>query len=110
MFDFEFLDQVEDVPCGNLCALAGIDMYIIQTATISIESTYPFFSPSLSINFIVKVAVEPKFPQDLPKFVEGLKRLAKCNPLVRAIVADSGEHIVEGIVILFFDGLLLHYN
>jgi len=44
----------------------------------------------------VRVAVEPKNPADLPKLVEGLKRLAKSDPMVQCIIEESGEHIVAG--------------
>jgi len=40
--------------------------------------------------------VEPKNPQDLPKLVEGLKRLAKSDPMVQCIIEESGEHIIAG--------------
>jgi len=44
----------------------------------------------------VRVAVEPKNPADLPKLVEGLKRLSKSDPLVQCSIEESGEHIVAG--------------
>jgi elongation factor 2 len=42
------------------------------------------------------VAVDVKNPSDLPKLVEGLKRLAKSDPLVLCTTEESGEHIVAG--------------
>jgi len=44
----------------------------------------------------VRVAVEPKNPSDLPKLVEGLKRLSKSDPCVKCYIEESGEHIVAG--------------
>lgn len=44
----------------------------------------------------MRIAVEPKNPADLPKLVEGLKRLAKSDPMVQCIIEESGEHIVAG--------------
>jgi len=35
-------------------------------------------------------------PADLPKLVEGLKRLAKSDPMVQCYFEDSGEHIIAG--------------
>ena len=35
-----------------------------------------------SVSPVVRVAVEAKNPSDLPKLVEGLKRLAKSDPMV----------------------------
>jgi len=49
-----------------------------------------------SVSPVVRIAVEPKNPSDLPKLVEGLKRLAKSDPMVQCIIEESGEHIVAG--------------
>ena len=49
-----------------------------------------------SVSPVVRVAVDVKNPQDLPKLVEGLKRLAKSDPLVVCMTEESGEHIVAG--------------
>eukprot|EP00826_Nyctotherus_ovalis_P017086 TRINITY_DN149_c0_g1_i7.p1 TRINITY_DN149_c0_g1~~TRINITY_DN149_c0_g1_i7.p1 ORF type:complete len:367 (+),score=124.97 TRINITY_DN149_c0_g1_i7:73-1173(+) len=49
-----------------------------------------------SVSPVVRVAVEPKNPADLPKLVEGLKRMAKSDPLVQVTIEDSGEHIIAG--------------
>jgi elongation factor 2 len=42
------------------------------------------------------MAVEARNPADLPKLVEGLKRLAKFNPMVQCMIEESGEHIIAG--------------
>ena len=49
-----------------------------------------------SVSPVVRVAVEAKNPSDLPKLVEGLKRLAKSDPMVQCSIEESGEHIVAG--------------
>src|SRR5215469_17209890 len=49
-----------------------------------------------SVSPVVRVAVECKNPADLPKLVEGLKRLAKSDPLVQCSIEESGDHIVAG--------------
>merc|ERR1719283_511746 len=49
-----------------------------------------------SVSPVVRVAVEPKDPKDLPKLVEGLKRLAKSDPMVQCFNESSGEHIIAG--------------
>ena len=49
-----------------------------------------------SVSPVVRVAVEAKNPSDLPKLVEGLKRLAKSDPMVQCSIEGSGEHIVAG--------------
>lgn len=49
-----------------------------------------------SVSPVVRVAVEPKLASDLPKLVEGLKRLAKSDPMVQCIIEETGEHIIAG--------------
>jgi elongation factor 2 len=90
-------EPVESVPCGNTCALLGIDQFLSKYGTICTdENTHPIVSMKFSVSPVVRVAVEPKNPGDLPKLVEGLKRLSKSDPLVQCIIEESGEHIVAG--------------
>jgi len=90
-------EPVDSVPVGNTCALVGIDQFVLKTATLtSEESSYPLISMKFSVSPVVRVAVEPKNPADLPKLVEGLKRLSKSDPLVQCSIEESGEHIVAG--------------
>jgi elongation factor 2 len=49
-----------------------------------------------SVSPVVRVAVECKNSQDLPKLVEGLKRLSKSDPMVLCMIEETGEHIVAG--------------
>jgi len=44
----------------------------------------------------VRVAVKPKNAADLPKLVEGLKKLSKSDPLVICSTEETGEHIIAG--------------
>jgi len=94
-----YQEAVEDMPCGNVVGLAGVDKYIIKSATITDdgeEGAYPLRDMKYSVSPVVRVAVEAKNPADLPKLVEGLKRLSKSDPLVVCTIEESGEHIVAG--------------
>merc|ERR1719248_140352 len=76
-------EQIADVPCGNTVALVGIDQYIMKTGTITtIESSHNIADMKYSVSPVVKVSVKPKDGKDLPKLVEGLKKLSKSDPLV----------------------------
>ncbi len=44
-----------------------------------------------------------KVASDLPKLVEGLKRLAKSDPMVLCMIEESGEHIIAGAGELQFE-------
>jgi len=94
-----YQEAVEDMPCGNVVGLVGVDKYIVKTATITSEDgqeAFPLRDMKYSVSPVVRVAVEAKNPSDLPKLVEGLKRLAKSDPLVVCSIEESGEHIVAG--------------
>jgi len=90
-------EPVESVPVGNTMAIVGIDQFVTKTGTLTTEEdSHPFISMKFSVSPVVRVAVEPKNPADLPKLVEGLKRLSKSDPLVQCTSEESGEHIVAG--------------
>merc|ERR1712188_273392 len=60
------------------------------------ESAHNIRVMKFSVSPVVRVAVETKNPSDLPKLVEGLKRLSKSDPCVQCYIEESGEHIVAG--------------
>jgi len=91
------IESVDSVPCGNTCALVGVDQFILKSATLTTdESSHPIITMKFSVSPVVRVAVTAKNPSDLPKLVEGLKRLSKSDPLVLITHEESGEHIVAG--------------
>merc|ERR1712142_1122040 len=92
-----YTEPIEDVPCGNICGLVGVDQFLVKTGTLTtFEAAHNMKQMKFSVSPVVRVAVEPKNPQDLPKLVEGLKRLAKSDPMVLTLTEESGEHIVAG--------------
>merc|ERR1712124_150920 len=73
------------------------DAFIVKTGTITtIEDAHNIADMKYSVSPVVKVAVKPKDGKDLPKLVEGLKKLAKSDPLVVCSIEESGEHIIAG--------------
>ncbi|KAG6853417.1 hypothetical protein C0991_004585 [Blastosporella zonata] len=93
-----YVDPIRDCPAGNVVGLIGIDQFLLKSGTItSAESAFNMRVMRFSVSPVVQVAVEVKNPTDLPKLVEGLKRLSKADPCVRAWVSEeTGEHIVAG--------------
>jgi elongation factor 2 len=90
-------DAIDSVPCGNTVGLVGLDQFLIKSGTLSdCDEAFPLKDMKYSVSPVVRVAVEPKNPADLPKLVEGLKRLAKSDPLVLTMTEESGEHIIAG--------------
>merc|ERR1719298_300447 len=90
-------EMIPDVPCGNTVALVGVDQFIVKTGTITdIEDAHNIADMKYSVSPVVKVSVKPKDGKDLPKLVEGLKKLSKSDPLVVCSTEESGEHIIAG--------------
>jgi elongation factor 2 len=92
-----YVEQVQSVPCGNTCGLVGVDQFILKSATITDNaSAHNFNDMKYSVSPVVRVAVKPKDGRDLPKLVEGLKKMAKSDPLVVCEMGESGEHVIAG--------------
>lgn len=82
-----YTEPIENVPCGNICGLVGVDQFLVKTGTITtFENAHNLRVMKFSVSPVVRVAVEAKNPADLPKLVEGLKRLAKSDPMVQVII------------------------
>jgi len=91
------VEAIEDVPAGNICGLVGVDQFLVKTGTITtLKEAHNMKQMKFSVSPVVRVAVEPKNPADLPKLVEGLKRLSKSDPMVQCMIEESGEHIIAG--------------
>merc|ERR1712121_132434 len=84
-------------PAGNICGLVGVDQFLVKTGTLTtLKEAHNMKMMKFSVSPVVRVAVEPKNPADLPKLVEGLKRLSKSDPMVQCMIEESGEHIIAG--------------
>ena len=91
------VEPVDDVPCGNTVGLVGIDQYMTKTGTLTTDPTScPMVNMKYSVSPVVRIAIEPKNAADLPKLVEGMKRLSKSDPLVQCTITASGEHVIAG--------------
>lgn len=92
-----YVEALADCPAGNLCGLVGVDQYILKSGTITSSVTmHPIKTMKFSVSAVVRISVSPKNAQDLPKLVEGLKRLSKSDPLVKCSHSKTGEHIIAG--------------
>merc|ERR1712072_1277631 len=92
-------ESIDDVPCGNTVGIVGIDQFILKTGTITDTDhteAHNIKVMKYSVSPVVQQSVRPKNAADLPKLVEGLKRLSKSDPIVQCSTSESGEHIVAG--------------
>ena len=91
------IETVSDVPAGNTVGLVGIDQYIAKSGTISDHpNAHNIKTMKYSVSPVVRVAVTTKNPTDLPKLVEGLRKLSKSDQLVQCTSSENGENIVAG--------------
>ncbi|KAK4056965.1 hypothetical protein OIO90_001865 [Microbotryomycetes sp. JL221] len=100
--------EVDGMPAGNFVLLSGVDSSISKTATlVAADSTLDdvrIFRPIKHLTqSVLKVAVEPMMPSELPKMLDGLRKVNKTYPLVETRVEESGEHVLLGTGELYLD-------
>jgi elongation factor 2 len=92
-----YIEAIEDCPAGNIVGLVGVDQFLLKSGTLTTSDTaHNMKVMKFSVSPVVQVAVDVKNANDLPKLVEGLKRLSKSDPCVQCFTSESGEHIVAG--------------
>lgn len=65
--------------------------------------TYAVICGLLIVLFTYTISVEPVNPSELPKMLDGLRKVNKSYPLLSTRVEESGEHIVLGTGELYLD-------
>ncbi|CAJ0962944.1 unnamed protein product, partial [Mesorhabditis belari] len=99
--------EVSRVPAGCWVLIEGIDQPIVKTATIVEtewdEDLYIFRPLKFNTKSVVKLAVEPINPSELPKMLDGLRKVNKSYPLLTTRVEESGEHVLLGTGELYMD-------
>lgn len=107
IFNSRYSVEVRSIPAGNWALIEGIDQPIVKTATI-IDADYHdemyIFRPlKFNTKSVIKIAVEPVNPSELPKMLEGLRKCSKSYPLLQTKVEESGEHVMIGTGELYLD-------
>ena len=110
--------EITVAKAGAWVLLDGIDASIAKTATITSsggnssdeEDEIRIFSPlkfsQVGGESVMKLSVEPLKPAELPKMVEGLRRISKAYPMAVTRVEESGEHVVFGTGELYLDCIM----
>lgn len=66
--------------------------HVLKSATLSTTlACPPFTAMPMEARPIVRVAVEPKYPTQIPKLVHGMKLLNQSDPCVQVLVQETGE-------------------
>ena len=109
---FRYKVKVESIPAGNWVLLSGVDSSIVKTATITdtVENeedpVYIFKPLRFDTSPVIKVAVEPFNPTELPKMLDGIRKILKSYCIAQTKVEESGEHILFGTGELYLDCML----
>lgn len=105
--------KVNEASAGQVVLLRGIDNTVFKSATIVSSNdelsrhAFPlcpvqdYLPPS-----VVKVAVEPVRPSELPKMVSALRKCVNSYPGLVTKVEETGEHALMGSGELYMDCVL----
>ncbi|XP_010942549.1 110 kDa U5 small nuclear ribonucleoprotein component CLO [Elaeis guineensis] len=101
---------ISKAPAGSWVLIEGVDASIMKTATLcplDMDEDVCIFRP-LRFNTlpVVKTATEPLNPSELPKMVEGLRKISKSYPLAITKVEESGEHTILGTGEIYLDSIM----
>ncbi|XP_018833828.1 110 kDa U5 small nuclear ribonucleoprotein component CLO [Juglans regia] len=103
---------IAEAPAGSWVLIEGVDASIMKTATLCdedvgrYEDVYIFRPLQFNTLPVVKTATEPLNPSELPKMVEGLRKISKSYPLAITKVEESGEHTILGTGELYLDSIM----
>lgn len=101
--------EVDMLTAGNWVMIESIDQSISKTATVfhpNMQNIDIFRPLDFQTEAVVKIACEPLNPSELPKLLDGLRKINKSYPLVRTKVEESGEHLIFGTGELYMDSIL----
>jgi ribosome assembly protein 1 len=103
------LVAVTEVPAGHVCAIGGLEGFVPRNATLWAPNAGGVSSAgtedpnnnlinlagvSLQAAPIVRVALEPENPGDMPKLIRGLQILNQADPCAEYLVQETGEHVI----------------
>ncbi len=89
-------EQLEEVPAGNVLAITGI---ISQPGeTITLEPQEAFENIKHIFDPVITKSISVNKPQDLPKLIDVLKKVAKEDPSLQIeINEETGENLISGM-------------
>ncbi|KAL4719058.1 hypothetical protein ACJJTC_015397 [Scirpophaga incertulas] len=107
IYEARYKVEVNRVPAGCWALVEGIDQPVVKTCTLVAadeDATLHTFRPlRFYAHAVVKIAVEPVNPSELPKMLDGLRKVNKSYPLLSTRVEESGEHVILGTGELYLD-------
>ncbi|CAG9790922.1 unnamed protein product [Diatraea saccharalis] len=89
------LEEINEAVAGNIIGIGGLEEHVLKTATLSSTLACPAFSEiQYAAVPILRVAIEPQNPSQLPQLVKGLKLLNQSDSCVQVLLQETGEHVL----------------
>ena len=107
VYETRYKFSIDSISAGNIVLLGGVESTIVKGATITAEEhpddAYVFSAVKYGTNPVMKLAIEPINPSELPKLLDGLRKVNKSYPLLETKVEESGEHVLLGSGEMYMD-------
>ena len=101
MYMGAFREVVGHIDAGNIAALLGLDLARAGESLIDLKhkgSMVPFERIKYVSEPVITIAIEPKYPKELPRLVDLMHRLSIDDPnLVSTINKETGEYLLSGM-------------
>lgn len=110
------MEVVSKVMAGCVVGIGGLGDVVLKTATVSslppgeclpLGSSGRSSALGASNDAVVRVAVEPHLPKDVPALQAGLRKLNQADPAVDTYVTSTGEHVITASGELHLERCLL---
>ena len=91
----QFLNQINQVPVGNIFSVSDLEKDVFKTSTISDNFNCPSIIPlNLDQNSNIKVSITAENIKEMPILLEGLEKFNRSDPAVNFYTQSNGEHIL----------------
>ena len=96
-----FREIVDEISAGNIAALLGLDLCRAGETIVSTthkDHAAPFESIKYITDPVLTIAIEPKYPRDLPRLIDAMTKLSIQDPnLVTTVNQETGEYLLSGL-------------
>jgi 116 kDa U5 small nuclear ribonucleoprotein component len=114
IYEARYRIPVKEARAGAWVLIEGVDQSITTTATLVPENLPKAYGDELYVfrplefdnKSVMKIATEPLNPSDLPKMVDGLRKITKSYPACVTKVEESGEHTIMGTGEMYLDSIM----
>ncbi|KAK2508357.1 hypothetical protein MC885_011364 [Smutsia gigantea] len=98
---------LEDEEDSQICTVGRLWISVARLGALTplhFGSQAQIFRPlKFNTTSVIKIAVEPVNPSELPKMLDGLRKVNKSYPSLTTKVEESGEHVILGTGELYLD-------